>query len=637
MRADTGRDGKAANLRAALRVADLLDAARVRAGSDPVAPEQGAVVHLLTDGAPDPHVWQRAWTDVLDQESARVTRSGLGWILTSLASGRLTSLSLLEVGCERLRLNHVAYGADGSAPEIREVAESRWIDLVSAADRLPAARLSRLFLLAGGIAEEGKGIHAGNGAATSRRAASLPGTGGTAADLADELGQRLRAFACQAAQRTGPLLVVVRAAGWPLLERATESLRDEDGSVVRLRLPARLPTTPDDLFAGLPLRNPVWLAGAHVDTASGTVGLARRVLFPAGSRPGGHADAGTGPHVGVSVAAPPGGATVAHSVAAVVSAGQEDPPSYWRPLRADRLELPPGTRALLRYRLVGPDRVDLHYDGRHEPETSPWAALALHTPRRLARPRPVDLVLAVEIAGPQADGGVAVDERLQEAVAVVEAVREAVGGEESLRVGLIGYRDHAPLDRPHHSDPLVHRVALSDPRAAEQALGGWHRSALRHDFATGLEHVPHELSFWRDAWRPDSHRVLLVVGSRPPHPRSRPPQVLRRGAAVRICPDRVEWETALRSVRHYDGVTCVAVVDEPTWMDHLAGEPHLARWADRAWDLFGAEGRFVAGHDPRSIASAVAAPALGPPEDGTPIRLVVSDGVGGDWLPAAAG
>ncbi|MFD7796654.1 hypothetical protein [Streptomyces sp. NPDC059759] len=464
-----------------------------------------------------------------------------------------------------------------------------------------------------------------------------PGPGAESADVVASMGSRLCAFARRSPPSAGPLVLVVRAAGWPLVEQAAEVLRADEESVLRVRLPVHWPETPNDLFAGLPLRHPLWLAGAQVDGASGTVGLARRMLFPAGSRPSDPTDSDGGPEARVSVAAPPGGATVGRSAAAVVSAGPEDPPSHWKSLRADRLELPPGARAVLRYRLTGPDRVELRYDGRHEPETSPWAALALHTPRRLSRPRPVDLVLAVEIAGPQADGGVAVEERLQEAAAVVAAVRDAVGDEDTLRIGLIGYRDHAPLDRPHHSDPLVHRVALSDPQAAEQVLGGWHRSALRHDFATGLEHVPHELSYWRDAWRPDSHRVLLVVGSRPPHPRNRPPRVLRRGAAVRICPDRLEWEAALRSVRHYDGVACVAVVDEPTWMDRLAGEPHLAQWADRAWDLFGAEGRFAAGHDPRSIASAVAAPALGLPEDGTPIRLVVSDGVGGDWLPAAAG
>ncbi|MGW7262359.1 hypothetical protein [Streptomyces sp. NPDC054842] len=547
-------------------------------------------------------------------------------------------MTILEVGCERLRLSRVSYDSAGAGPEMRQLTESTWSELTATDKELPAERLRRLFLLAGGTASDDDGrAGAGRGAHASRRnsGGTATGTDGEPVEIAARLGRHLHALARRSTPRTGPLLLVVRAVGWPSVERAAESFRDDDGPVLRLRLPARWPQTPGDLLAALPLRRSIWLAGARVDGVSGTVGLVRRVLFPAGSRPSD--STGAAPLVPVPVAAPPGGAGAGHSVAAVVSAGREEPAVLWRPVRMDRLELPPGARVALGYRLAGPDRVEFDYSGPHEPETSPWPALALCTPRRLSRPRPVDLVLAVETAGPRADGAVAVEERLQEAAAVVAAVRDAVGDESALRVGLIGYRDHAPLDRRHHSDPLVHRVGLSPARTAEDVLAEWRGSALRHDFATGLEHVPHELAHWRDAWRPDSHRVLLVVGSRPPHPHSRPPQVLRRGAAVRICPDRLEWESALESLRHYDAVTCFAVVDEPAWMDRLAGEPHLARWAGRAWDLFGAEGRFPAGHDPRLIASAVAAPALCLPEDGSPIRLVVSDGASGDWRPATAG
>ncbi|MFE7778199.1 hypothetical protein ACFU5O_30745 [Streptomyces sp. NPDC057445] len=569
------------------------------------------MAHLVADRdpAPGPQAWSRAWHEVLAGESARTTRAGLGWVLTSLAGGRLPALDLLEIGCERLRLSRVTYDGAVAGPDAQPLADAAWCDLAPAASALPAERLPRLFLLAGG-------------------AGSVP------ADVAAPLRRALRSFVRETPHHFGPLVVVVRAAGWRPVERAAETLQEEVAPLLRLRLPAHWPRTPDDLTTGLPLRRTVWLTGARVDGASGTVGLVRRALFPAGSRTGDPHD--TCPAVQVPVTAPPDGATTGESVAAVVSAGRDEPPSRWRPVRLDRLELPPGSRATLRYRLRGPGRVELRYDGHHEPETSPWTSLAHGTPRRLSRPRPVDLVLALEIAGPQAGGGTAVEERLQEAAAVVTAVREAVGSGDTLRVGLIGYRDHAPLDRPYDSDPIVHRVGMSTAQVAEQALSGWHHSTLRHDFATGLEHVPHELTGWRHLWRPDSHRVLLVVGSRPPHPRSRPPQVLRRSAPVRICPDRLEWEAALEAVRHHDGVACVAVVDEPAWMDHLEGEPHLARWADRAWDLFGAEGRFTAGHDPRRIAAAVAAPALCLPEDGVPIRLVVPDG-DGEWLHAAAG
>lgn len=246
-------------------------------------------------------------------------------------------------------------------------------------------------------------------------------------------------------------------------------------------------------------------------------------------------------------------------------------------------------------------------------------------------------MVAVEVSGPQSDGGTAVEERLQEAAAVVIAVQDAVGGDDTLRVGLIGYRDHDPLHGPRDHDPVVHRVGMSAAPDAARALESWRPCPLRHDFATGLEHVPGELPGWRHQWRADSHRVLLVVGSRPPHPRARPPQVLRRGAPVRICPDRLDWQAELDAARHHEGVACVAVVDEPAWMDELVGEPHLAHWADHAWGAFGTEGRFDAGHDPRQIAAVVAAPSLCLPQDGAPIRLVVADGTTADWQHAVAG
>ncbi|MDI9885138.1 hypothetical protein QMZ92_12210 [Streptomyces sp. HNM0645] len=620
--AATGLDDE---LRAALRAADVLEggpASRAgRQGAEaPPAPDHRRVAHLVpgTDTPSAPRAWKRAWRDVLAGESARTTRSGLGWALTSLAGGRFAALDVLEIGCERLRLSRVAYGGDGRGPAARPLADSAWGDLTAGATdhpcspALPAERLRRLFLLAGG-------------------------TGPAAADVTGSLGRALRTFVRGTPLGADPLLVVVRAAGWRPVEQAADVLCPEAAPVLRLRLPAHWPADPGDLTDALPLRRALWLAAADIDGTSGTVGLVRRPLFPAGSRTGDPVGGDPGAVVRVPVAAPPDGATTGASAAVVVSADPGEPPARWRPVRADRIELPPGSRAALHYRLRGPDRVDLAYDGHHEPETAPWAALAHTTPRRLSRPRPVDLVLAVEVAGPQAGGGTAVEERLQEAAAVVAAVRHAVGGGDTLRVGLIGYRDHAPLDRPNDSDPIVHRLGMTTAQNAERALAGWHHSALRHDFATGLEHVPHELAARRHLWRPDSHRVLLVVGSRPPHPRAAPPQVLRRSAAVRICPDRVEWEAALYDARHYDGVSCVAVVDEPAWMDHLEGEPHLARWADRAWDLFGADGRFTAGHDPHRVASAVTAPALCLPEDGAPIRLVVPDGASGEWLHEAAG
>ncbi|MFJ8199370.1 hypothetical protein [Streptomyces sp. NPDC096152] len=626
MQSNIGVNTRAADLRAALRVADLLaggPAARVAGaveddgtGDDalPPPPDLRGVRELVADAGSSHagNARQSGWNDVLAQERARLSRAGLGWLLTRLAAGTFPALDVLEIGCERLRLSRLSYDATGTGPDVHRLAESSWTELAPTASGLPHDRPRRLFLLAGGAETD-------------------PVAPAAAAPLRAALDAFLRVN-----PRDGrPLAVVVRASGWGPVEQAAEEARRDAGALLCLRLSAHWPPSPDDLTAEVPLRRTVWLAAAQVDGGSGTVRLVRRPLFPAGSRADDRDAAAA--VVRVPVTAPPHGATTGESVAAVVAAGLDEPASRWRSLRLDRLELPPGSRTVLRYALHGRNRVELRYDGHHEPDASPWSALASGTPRQLSRPRPVDLVVAVEVAGPQGDGGTAVEERLQEAAAVVTAVEDAVGGEDVLRVGLIGYRDHAPLDRPGDHDPVVHRTAMSAAPDAGRTLGTWRPHPLRHDFATGLEHVPRELSAWRHLWRPGSHRVLLVVGSRPPHPRTRPPRVLRRGAAVRICPDRLEWRDELHAARHYEGVVCVAVVDEPAWMDDLQGEPHLAHWAEGAWDAFGAEGRFGAGHDPRLIASAVAAPALCLPADGAPIRLVVADGAAGEWQHAAAG
>ncbi|MGW3988452.1 hypothetical protein [Streptomyces sp. NPDC004830] len=569
--------------------------------------------------APSPGPWRAAWAHTLTEERTAQSRAGLGWALTGLASGAFPALDLLEIGCEWLRLTRLTCPPTGSGPRSVRLAERPWSELPAAAALLPGRRAERLLLLAGAghdtAPERGSTVH------TALHEALC-----TAVD--DVLPDAYR-------DKAAPLVLALRATGWSPLQRVAEDLHGRLGALLCLRLPAHWPTGPEDLAAELPLPVPVWLAAAHVDGASGTVGLVRRTLFPAGSRAGDGTAAGQ--IVQVPVSAPAPGAGVGESVAAVVRAGIDEPAAAWRPLRMDRLTLPPGSRTTLRYSLHAGHRVGLLGETDHAPETTAWAVLAGSTARQLPRPCPVDLLIAVEIAGPQADGGTVVAERLQEAATVVTAVQDAIGDEAALRVGLIGYRDHDPLHRPGHQDPVVHRIGMCTAADAARVLTSWRPYPLRHDFATGLEHLPGEVYAWRHLWRAGSHRVLLTVGSRPPYPHVRPPRVVQRGAPVRICPDRLDWRTDLQAIRHGEDIACLAVVDEPAWMDDLHGEPHLARWADHAWHAFGAEGRYPAGHDPERIASAVVAPALCPPEGGAPIRLVVADGPAGDWRHAPAG
>ncbi|WP_208865852.1 hypothetical protein [Streptomyces zinciresistens] len=607
-----------------LRVADLLRGGPVPHGTGdadggPTPPDRHEAARTLCPGDPEPApgAWRAAWADVLAEDRASLSRAGLGWVLTRLASGAVPGVDLLEVGCERLRLSRVTCDAAESGPRTPRITERSWSELPLMSAVLPAERARRLLLLAG---------------AGPQGAAAPTASLGTA--LHDALCTAL-AGVLRAASRDEavPLVLAVRAAGWQPLERAAESVRADSGALLCLRLPAHWPAAPDDLTAELPLPSTVWLAAAHGDGGSAAVGLVRRPLFPAGSRAGDRAPAGR--DVEVAVSAPPAGAGPA--VAAVVRGPAGEPAVDWRPVRMDRLALAPGSGTTLAYSLHAGHRVELRCAARHEPEATAWADLAAATARQPVQPYPVDLLLAVEIAGPRADGGGVVEARLREAAAVVTAVRAAVGDEPGLRVGLFGYRDHDPLHRPGDHDPVVHRVGMCTAAEAVRVLASWHPHPLRHDFATGLEHLPGEIRAWRHLWRADSHRVLLTVGSRPPHPPARPPRVVQRGAPVRICPDRLDWQSELRAARRHEDIVCLAVVDEPAWMGDPRAEPHLTQWAQYAWHAFGAEGRFSAGHDPERIAAAVTGPALCPPHGGTPVRLVVAGGPAGDWHHAVAG
>ncbi|MFD9443065.1 hypothetical protein ACFWBR_34135 [Streptomyces sp. NPDC060006] len=629
MQSNNGVVSGTADLQAMLRVADLLGGGPVACGEEtsgdsggngPEPPDRHETAQQLSPAGPvpAPGAWRAAWAAVLAEERVDRREAGLGWVLTRLASGAFPAVDVLEIGCERLRLSRLTCGSGDGGPQAVSLAERPWSELPSVAAVLPPERTRRLLLLAGTDRDTPAGhltaIHT-----TVQEVLHTAASGFLRAAYRDE---------------TVPLVLAVRAAGWQPLERTAEALQTTSHAQLCLRLPAYWPMAPDDLSAELPLPATLWLAAAHLDGPSGTVGLVRRPLFPAGSRAGERR--ATGPVVQVPVSAPPPGAATGESVAAVVHATAEEPADRWRPVRLDRLVLPPGSTTTLRYSLRTGHRLELDCESHHAPESTDWADLAATTARQLSQPYPVDLLLAVEVAGPQADGGTVGEERLQEAAAVVTAVQDALADEDTLRVGLIGYRDHDPLHRPGDHDPIVHRVGMCTAADAARVLASWRPYPLRHDFATGLEHLPGEIHAWRRLWRTDSHRVLLTIGSRPPYPHVRPPRVVQRGAPVRICPDRLDWQSELRAARHYEDIACLAVVDEPAWMDDLQGEPHLVSWAHRAWHAFGAEGRFSAGHDPKRIASAVTAPALCPPHHGAPIRLVVADGPAGDWRHATA-
>ncbi|NUP30981.1 MAG: hypothetical protein HOU01_04610, partial [Streptomycetaceae bacterium] len=96
-------------------------------------------------------------------------------------------------------------------------------------------------------------------------------------------------------------------------------------------------------------------------------------------------------------------------------------------------------------------------------------------------------------------------------------------------------------------------------------------------------HDPHRTDPAR-RWRAAT-RLLVTVGSRPPHP-------LARGAdLVMPCPERLDWRTHLAALRSRDGLRCVLVDDRHT-------EPDRRNRSSWVWEFgsfreeFGADGHF---------------------------------------------
>ncbi|MGW7423017.1 hypothetical protein ACWGJB_23730 [Streptomyces sp. NPDC054813] len=600
-------------LTAAARVVHALgtpEVATVEPGSEQVFEqiEQTVRGHLPEVARHSPERWRAALRKIREQERWHLFPAGRGWLATALAGGEIAEATFVECGCERIRISRVTGDTGDAFPSSDVLFEAEWDTLPAGAGDRSAGRIRRLFELASGkpTAEEFDRT-LGQTLARARRRLPEP--------LAGDI----------------PLVVAVRAAGWTCLEQAVERLAPPT-ALLWLRLPAGWPDGPDDLLAPTPLRRTLWFAAARVQPSTGAVQVVRQPLFWAGSTA---PVPGRGPAeqlAEVQVQAHSDGGEQPHAGAVVVTGPVEDAPADWHAVRADRLVLPATGQATLRYRLDGPGRVRLLYEGGHRPESTAWTTLVDRLPRRLAPPIPLDLVLAVETAVRRRQGAAQLAARVRRAKAVVEAVRDGTRHPESLRVALIGYRDHMPLAGPGDTSPLHYRTGFCPVTSALRILEEWEPSPLHHDFATGLEHVPHELHSWQGRWRPGSLRGLIVVGSRPPHPHSRQPQAVRRRAPVRVCPDRLDWVAALARLRHEQQLSCLALVDEPDWMDD-DGEPLVARWARQAWAHIGAQGCFDAHEDPERVVTGLLLDTRAGTGDAGLPGLALAAGRPERWLP----
>src|SRR5262249_54836603 len=146
---------------------------------------------------------------------------------------------------------------------------------------------------------------------------------------------------------------------------------------------------------------------------------------------------------------------------------------------------------------------------------------------------------------------------------------------------LLGYEDHQ-IDREGSQVPLtrlVRRQRLDAPEEALRTLRTWTASPRRHEFASALEEALALLE--GIGWRPGSRRVLLTVGSGPPHPHK------EQRARAFPCPNQPNWQALLEDERRRGDLRCLAVTERERWFDEPRLEPTLRQRIADAWAELG--------------------------------------------------
>ncbi|MGC5411423.1 hypothetical protein ACPXCX_48310, partial [Streptomyces sp. DT225] len=185
--------------------------------------------------------------------------------------------------------------------------------------------------------------------------------------------------------------------------------------------------------------------------------------------------------------------------------------------------------------LHGPGEVTAH-EGAHAEgrcELPDIPALVGSLPRRVIQPPALDVFLTVEMSGADAEE---TGERLGFARDVIATLARR-------------HYDHAVHENRYGPRPLLLlRVPAGPARAALAALTGWRPARREQDTASSLEDALREVGRLvrarpPTARVPDTRRVLLVVGRRPP---GLPEQ---QHEMVPACPLGADWRAELDGLR----------------------------------------------------------------------------------------
>jgi hypothetical protein len=209
------------------------------------------------------------------------------------------------------------------------------------------------------------------------------------------------------------------------------------------------------------------------------------------------------------------------------------------------------------------------------------------------RPVPLELVLAIDTIGDAA----ALAARVTFARGVCEELLQNLGAFDSLRVAVIGYADHnhqTSLEGQVRVEPVT-VIDFAEPRRLERMLGRLHLSEGQ-DYEAAFEDALDSL--FKLSWSASSHRVLVAIADRPPHPRKPEPGLRQLGS-----PAGLDWRTLVKRSETELRLQRVAVRCPTYWPGAYRLPAHAARYAMAAWREIANAGYFdLTQHRPVDVA-----------------------------------